>query len=98
MQTLRVLAPVMPFLTDHLWRNLVPDGPESVHLAAWPEVAEPDRALLDEIADVRRVVTLAHQARATSGLKLRQPLRRLVVEGANGARGARATRSPTRCA
>jgi isoleucyl-tRNA synthetase len=83
-QTLRVLAPVMPFLTEHLWRNLVPDGPESVHLAGWPEAAEPDRALLEEIADVRRVVTLAHQARATSGLKLRQPLRRLVVEGANG--------------
>jgi isoleucyl-tRNA synthetase len=84
-QTLRVLAPIMPFLTEHLWRNLVPDGPESVHLAGWPDVAEPDRALLEEIADVRRVVTLAHQARAASGLKLRQPLRRLVVEGARGA-------------
>jgi isoleucyl-tRNA synthetase len=84
-QTLRVLAPVMPFLTDHLWRNLVPDGPESVHLAEWPRVTQPDRALLDEIEEVRRVVALAHQARATSGLKLRQPLRRLVVEGAGGA-------------
>jgi len=84
-QTLRVVSPVLPFVTDHLWRVLVPDGPESVHLAGWPEVDEPDRALLDEIADVRRVVTLAHQARATAGLKLRQPLRRLVVEGAGGA-------------
>src|SRR6266480_7363771 len=60
-QTLRMVAPIMPFLTDHLWRNLVLDGPESVHLAPWPEAAEPDRALLDEIADLRRVVTLAHQ-------------------------------------
>ncbi len=85
-QTLRVMSPVMPFVTDHLWRLLVRDGPESVHLAEWPEVDEPDRALLDETADVRRVVTLAHQARAASGLKLRQPLRSLVVEGANGAR------------
>jgi isoleucyl-tRNA synthetase len=85
-QTLRMLSPVMPFLTDHLWRNLVPDGPESVHLAPWPEAAEPDRALLDEMQDVRRVVTLAHQARSASGLKLRQPLRTLVVEGASGAR------------
>jgi isoleucyl-tRNA synthetase len=84
-QTLRVLAPVMPFLADHVWRNLVPDGPESVHLAGWPEVSEPDRELLAEIEEVRRVVALAHQARATSGLKLRQPLRKLVVEGANGA-------------
>jgi isoleucyl-tRNA synthetase len=85
-QTLRVLSPVMPLVTDHLWRILVLDGPESVHLAGWPEVVEPDRALLDEISDVRRVVTLAHQARAASGLKLRQPLRRLVVEGAHGAK------------
>ncbi len=81
-QTLRVLAPVLPFLTEHLWRNLVLDGPESVHLAPWPETPEADRELLAEFADVRAVVTLAHQARATAGLKLRQPVRRLVVEGA----------------
>jgi isoleucyl-tRNA synthetase len=84
-QTLRILSPIMPFLTEHLWRNLVLDGPESVHLSGWPEAAAPDEALLADMADARRVVTLAHQARATSGLKLRQPLRRLVVEGANGA-------------
>ena len=83
-QSLRVMAPILPFLMDHLWRTLVPDGPQSVHLAGWPDVPDPDRALLDEIADVRRVVTLAHQARAASGLKLRQPLRRLLVEGAPG--------------
>jgi isoleucyl-tRNA synthetase len=76
----------MPFLTEHLWRNLVAGAcagaPESVHLAPWPETAAPDRALLEEVEDVRRVVTLAHQARATASMKLRQPLRRLIVEGA----------------
>jgi isoleucyl-tRNA synthetase len=84
-QSLRVVAPVMPFLTEHLWLNLAADGEESIFLAGWPEPAEPDRALLDEMALVRRVVTLAHRARATSGLKVRQPLRRLVVAGAGGA-------------
>jgi isoleucyl-tRNA synthetase len=54
-----------------------------VHLAGWPEVAEPDRALLDEIAAMRRVVELGRQARSSSGIKLRQPLRQLVVEGAD---------------
>jgi isoleucyl-tRNA synthetase len=82
-QSLRVLAPILPFVTDRLWRTLVLDGPESVHLAGWPDVAEPDRALLGEIAAVRRVVELGRQARSTSGIKLRQPLRRLVVEGAD---------------
>jgi isoleucyl-tRNA synthetase len=57
-------------------------APESVHLAGWQETAEPDRAFLAEIAELRRVVELGRQARATSGLKLRQPLRALVVEGA----------------
>ncbi|HKT44136.1 MAG TPA: isoleucine--tRNA ligase [Gaiellaceae bacterium] len=80
-QTLRVMAPILPFVTDHLWRTLVSDGPASVHLAGWPEVEDPDRELLDEVAEVRRVVALAHQARNAAGHKLRQPLRRLVVEG-----------------
>jgi isoleucyl-tRNA synthetase len=83
-QALRVVSPAMPFLSDHLWRMLVPDGPDSVHLAGWPEVAEPDQPLLEEIAEVRRVVELGRQARALSGIKLRQPLRRLVVQGADG--------------
>jgi isoleucyl-tRNA synthetase len=83
-QSLRVLSPVMPFLAEHLWRNLVPDGPASVHLAPWPEVDEPDRELLAEIAEVRHVVELGRQARSASGLKHRQPLRRLVVGGASG--------------
>ena len=84
-QSLRVVSPVLPFVADHLWRVLVLDGPESVHLAGWPDVAAPDEALLAEIAEVRRVVALAHQARSGAGLKLRQPLRRLVVEGVDGA-------------
>jgi isoleucyl-tRNA synthetase len=90
-QALRVIAPVMPFLADHLWRTLVAEplegAPDSVHLAGWPEAAEPDQALLEEMAAVRRVVELGRQARAQSGLKLRQPLRRLVVQGAEAAEG-----------
>jgi isoleucyl-tRNA synthetase len=81
-QSLRVIAPVAPFLSDHLWRNLVQDGPASVHLAPWPESASHDTELLAEIAEVRRVVELGRQARSSSQLKLRQPLRRLVVAGA----------------
>jgi isoleucyl-tRNA synthetase len=90
-QALRVIAPVMPFLADHLWRTLVAEplgsAPDSVHLVGWPEGADPDEALLEEMAAVRRVVELGRQARAQSGLKLRQPLRRLVVQGAEAAKG-----------
>jgi isoleucyl-tRNA synthetase len=85
-QGLRVIAPVMPFLAEHLWQVLVRDvcagAPSSVHLAGWPERAEVDDELLGEIADVREVVGLGHQARQAAGIKVQQPLRRLVVEGA----------------
>jgi isoleucyl-tRNA synthetase len=85
-QSIRAISPVMPFLTENLWQVLVRDvsgsPPQSVHLAGWPDAPEPDENLLAELAEVRRVVGLGHQARASSRLKLRQPLRRLVVEGA----------------
>jgi isoleucyl-tRNA synthetase len=83
-QALRVVGPAMPFFADHLWDALVPDGPDSVHLAGWPEALEADERLLTKVAEVRRVVELGRQARSQSGIKLRQPLRRLVVQGADG--------------
>jgi len=83
----QVIAPIMPFLAEHVWQTLVarpcPDAPASVFLAGWPEVGEMDEQLLAEVGAVRRVVELGRQARAAAGLKLRQPLRRLVVQGAN---------------
>jgi isoleucyl-tRNA synthetase len=85
-QALRVIAPVTPFLAEHLWLNLVAgaaeDAPRSLFLAGWPEAGEADEALLEEMAATRRVVGLGHAARKTSVPKVRQPLRRLVVDGA----------------
>jgi isoleucyl-tRNA synthetase len=49
-------------------------------------VSDPDTGLLDEIAELRRVVELGRQARSAAGVKLRQPLRTLVVDGAGPAR------------
>jgi isoleucyl-tRNA synthetase len=82
-RSLVVIAPVMPFLAEHLWRVLREDDePESIFLVRWQDAGQRDETLLAEVAETRRVVELGRQARATSGLKLRQPLRRLVVEGA----------------
>jgi isoleucyl-tRNA synthetase len=90
-QGIRGIAPVMPFLAEHLWRNLVADAckgaPESVFLAGWPDLAEPDTALLEEIGEVRAVVGLGREARGVADVKLRQPLRELVVEGGERAAG-----------
>ena len=90
-QALRVIAPVMPFLSEHLWQALVkdvcPGAPDSVHLAGWPRRREGvrDAALLEEMAAVRDVVQLGRRVRAEAKLKLRQPLRRLFVRGARPA-------------
>ncbi len=87
---LRIIAPVMPFLAEHLWQNLVAgpcrDAPESVHLAGWPTPpGDPQSPLLSEVDSVRRIVEAGRRARMEANIKLRQPLRRVVVRGADSA-------------
>ena len=81
-QAVRVISPVMPFLAEYLWRNLAAEVAPSVFLASWPEARDYDDPLLTETSETRQVVRLGHVARQSAGLKVRQPLRRLVVEGA----------------
>ncbi|WP_248964846.1 isoleucine--tRNA ligase [Sphaerisporangium perillae] len=78
----RLMAPLVPFLTDYLWDVLrAPDAPASVHLATWPEVKEEllDPGLSEQMALVRRLVELGRSARAGSGVKTRQPLGRALI-------------------
>jgi isoleucyl-tRNA synthetase len=80
------MAPLVPFITDHVWDVIRPvGGPESVHLADWPKVREDllDEELTAQMALVRRLVELGRAARASSGVRTRQPLGRALV-GAPG--------------
>ncbi|GAA4184873.1 isoleucine--tRNA ligase [Streptosporangium oxazolinicum] len=82
----RLMAPVVPFTTDYVWDVLRDAGaPSSVHLASWPEVNGEllDPELSERMALVRRLVELGRSARASSGVKTRQPLGRALV-GAPG--------------
>jgi isoleucyl-tRNA synthetase len=87
-QGVRTIAPVMPFLAEHLWQTLVvsvcPGAPASVFLAGWPSAGVADEALLADIAAVRKVVELGRRARVAARIRLRQPLSLLVVEGVDG--------------
>ncbi|MFC4589862.1 isoleucine--tRNA ligase [Sphaerisporangium corydalis] len=78
----RLMAPLVPFLTDYLWEVLrAPGSPSSVHLSTWPEVDKEllDPGLSEQMALVRRLVELGRSARAGSGVKTRQPLGRALV-------------------
>ncbi|WP_329258334.1 isoleucine--tRNA ligase [Actinoallomurus sp. NBC_01490] len=82
----RLMAPMAPFLTDYVWNVLRrDDAADSVHLASWPTVDESlvDPALSEQMALVRRLVELGRAARASSGVRTRQPLGRALV-GAPG--------------
>ncbi|HEY7436896.1 MAG TPA: isoleucine--tRNA ligase, partial [Methylomirabilota bacterium] len=78
----QLLAPVMPFITEHVYQNLVravsPDAPVSLHLMHFPE-PDPARAqpgLEADVAAARRVLRVGLAARNAAGLKVRKPLGR----------------------
>ncbi|MCE1248666.1 MAG: isoleucine--tRNA ligase [Firmicutes bacterium] len=81
----RLYAPILPFLSEEVYQNLVcqvdPSAPESVHLSAYP-VADEDFILPEleaQMDHVMNVVRLGRNARNDAQLKVRQPLARLYV-------------------
>lgn len=78
----KILAPFVPFVAEEVYRSA--GGPmESVHLEDWPEYRIRNRisyATISDMKEVRRVVSLALEARAKAGIKVRQPLQKLMVK------------------
>jgi valyl-tRNA synthetase len=66
-QTLRLLHPVMPFVTDELWCALT--GEDSVMMAAWPTYSRLDPAAEAEVGSVMRLVTEIRRFRSDQGLR-----------------------------
>jgi len=75
--TCRLLAPFAPFVTDWMHRELTD---EPVHVARYVrDAGTPAEPLLERaMADVRLLATLGRAAREEAGVKVRQPLARLV--------------------
>ena len=79
--TVRMLAPILPFVTDAMYQNLVvqldAEAPDSVHLTAFPTAdfaPYRDAGLEATMAIARRAVDLARTLRSSAKLKIRQPL------------------------
>jgi isoleucyl-tRNA synthetase len=81
----QVMAPFTPFITERVWQDLyvTPETP-SVHISAWPAWSDENISdtLRDQVDLTRRLVELGRSARATSGVKTRQPLQRALVAAA----------------
>jgi len=72
-----VAAPIVPFITESMYRNLRSEGmPESVHLCDYPvpDESRRDVALETKMAVTRRAVSLGRAIRTMHNLKIRQPL------------------------
>lgn len=66
---LRLLHPVIPFITETLWTALT--GRESIVIAEWPRVEgrAPDTAATQRIEGVQKLVTEIRRLRSDQGLK-----------------------------
>jgi isoleucine--tRNA ligase len=87
--TVKAAAPMVPFITESIYRNLVcsvdKNAPISVHLADFPTAngAWIDPALEDNMEVVLEVVTLGRAARNAANIKNRQPVGQMYVKAAH---------------
>ena len=88
----KLLAPFMPFVAEELYQNLVrtalPDSAESVHLSDFPVADESrvDKQLMEATQLAMKVSSLGRAVRSQAGIKVRQPLAKLLVKAGAGSK------------
>ena len=84
--TAKAAAPMIPFMTESIYRNLVcsidKTAPESVHLCDFPQVNEAhiDKDLEKNMGEVLEIVVLGRAARNEANIKNRQPIGKMYVK------------------
>ena len=82
----KTAAPMIPFMTEDIYRNLVcsvdKSQPISIHLCDFPEVDESliDRELEENMDEVIDVVVLGRACRNAAAIKNRQPVAKMYVK------------------
>ena len=85
----KVAAPMIPFMTEEIYRNLVcsidKDAPESVQLCDFPVADEShiDKQLEKDMDEVLKIVVMGRAARNTANIKNRQPIGQMFVKAAD---------------
>jgi len=81
----QLMSPMVPFITEEVWQVLVrpvdANATSSVHLTNFPVAnrSQIDKTLSTQVALTKRIVELGRAARAESGVKIRQPLKRALI-------------------
>ena len=79
----KLTAPFAPFIAEEIYRNLNSithrEKYESVHLSDFPEQTYRDKELEEKMDIAQQVVYLTRAIRAKNNLKVRQPLKRIMV-------------------
>jgi len=75
----RVTAPLMPLVTEEVWRGLT--GERSVHLTDWPSVDDlpADETLVSAMDSIREVCSAGSALRKGASLRNRLPLAELTI-------------------
>ncbi len=82
----KISAPMIPFMTEDIYRNLVcsvdKTAPISVHLCDFPVADEAmiDNALEENMKEVVEIVVLGRACRNAAAIKNRQPIARMYVK------------------
>ena len=82
----KVCAPMIPFMTESIYRNLVcsidKSAPESVHLCDFPVANEAwiDKELEDSMEDVLDAVVIGRACRNATNIKNRQPIGKMFIK------------------
>lgn len=85
----KLAAPMIPFMTDEIYRNLVcsldADAPESVHLCDFPACDESliDEKLESDMKELLKIVAFGRACRNASNIKNRQPLAQMYIKAEN---------------
>ncbi len=76
-------APIIPFITEYFWQNLVipidPTKPESIHLEFYPEIKPVDSKIINDMSLVQQICEQGNMIRKTQQISTRQPLSLLTV-------------------
>jgi len=79
----KLMAPFAPFLAEELYQNLNSvsglEESKSIHLVEFPKPTYIDTELEDKMDVAQKVVFLTRSMRAKSNLKVRQPLKKIMV-------------------